>query len=318
MKRLEFEEFVRRSRLIHNDVYSYPEQEFVNTKTKITIWCSKNNHFFEQMPSTHLNGKGCKNCSLRKSKEDFLEQASKKYGDRFTYDLSSYEHSTSKINITCNDCSHQFIAKSITHLLAKNGCPKCAKSQAKDKIRKSYESFLEKSIERNGDIFKFEIIDTPFSRKGKLKVSCNQCNNIFESYANNILNKVGCPSCSHNSKHPDTEGFVYQLTYDGIPIPYVGITTTSLKTRLRRHKEAVMYKKSNTILFKYLSGKDMNLLSLQQLDTGKAYQLAEKEDYWIGILGTKFPNGLNKNKGGSGLNLKYDEERSSSATNSHA
>jgi len=279
---------------------------------------NKNNHFFKQLPSTHLLGKGCKNCSLRKTKEQFLEQAIEKYGDRFMYNLEEYEHTTSKIKITCNDCNHQFKSKAIAHLLARNGCPECAKKQAHNKTRKSFESFLNKSIERNGNIFTFEVVEFPFSRKGKLKVTCNQCSNIFESNANNILNKTGCPSCSHNSKHPDTEGFVYQLTYSGEVIPYVGITTTTLKKRLQRHKDAVVYKKNNTMLYNYLKDKDMKFLSMVQLDVGKAYQLAEKEDYWIDVLGTKYPSGLNKNKGGSGLNLKYDAERTNSTTDLHA
>ena len=82
------------------------------------------------------------------------------------------------------------------------------------------------------------------------------------------------------------------------------MTTCSLKTRLRRHKDAIIYKKSNTVLFKYLENLDLNLLTIKKLDEGKACELAEKEEYWINKLQTRIPLGLNKNKGGSGLNLK--------------
>ena len=305
MKALTLEQFINRAKNIHNNQYEYPNQEFINTKKKVKIFCKKGNHFFHQQPSIHLLGKGCKKCSLRKTKSKFLEEAFLKYKNRFTYDLNNYKFSTSKIKILCNDCKYTFETKSINHLVAKNGCPQCAKKQAKENITKSFESFKKLSIERNGDIFNFITLELPFKRKSLISVICKFCNNTFISHANNILNKSGCPSCSHNSKHPNTEGFIYQLYYDGHPILYVGITTCTLKIRLRRHIDAVKYKKSNTKLYHFLKDKDLKLLSIKEVDRGKAYELAKKEDFWINKLNTKYPLGLNKNRGGSGLNLKY-------------
>lgn len=305
MRKLTFEEFKSRSLKLHNNKYIYPEQSFINTNTKVKIFCKRCNIEFYQIPSTHLLGKGHKNCSLRKSSEKFLFEAHEKYGNKFIYDLSEYEKSTSYITVTCNDCGFISKQKSITHLNSTTGCPKCGRTRANQSITKSFISFVEKSVQRNGDIFIFNPIEFPFQRKSILEVICRFCNNIFKSDANTILNKSGCPSCSHNSKHPDTEGFVYQLLYNNQSIFYVGITTCSLKIRLRRHKDAVKYRKSNTILFNFLKDKDLNLLSMQELEKGKAFELAKKEDFWITKLNTKYPIGLNKNKGGSGLNLKY-------------
>lgn len=305
MRKLSFEEFKNKAEKIHKAVYLYSGDDYVNTKIKITIFCTKGLHYFKQLPSTHLLGKGCKNCSLRKTKEQFLNEAISIFGNRFEYDLSNYETSTSKIEIKCNDCDFVFKAQANWHLLAKNGCKKCCLEQARTNIRKSFDSFLQKSIERNGDIFNFKIIEYPFNRKSKLEVNCIFCDNTFPSYANSILNKSGCPSCSHNSKHPDTEGFVYQLTYKNLPIPYIGITTTTLKTRLRRHIDDVKYKKNNTKLNLFLRDKDLKHLSIIELEKSKAILLADKENFWIEKNQTKYPNGLNINKGGSGLNLKY-------------
>ena len=308
MKTLIYTEFIKRAREIHKNEYDYPEQVFENTKTKIKIFCNKGNHYFEQLPSTHLLGKGCRKCShenTRKSLDVLKKQLFEKFQDRFKYDFTNYTCSTSKIKVICKECNIESEQSAIHHLISKNGCPSCGIKLRNKKITKSFESFKKQSLERNGDIFNIEIDEIPFTRKSKLKVECKLCSNIFSSYANNILNKVGCPACSHNSKHPDTQGFIYQLIYNGEPIPYIGLTTCSLKKRLQRHKEAVLYKKSNTILFNYLKDKDLKLLTIEKLDEGKAFELGEKEDYWIDKLKTKVPLGLNKNKGGSGLNLKY-------------
>ena len=305
MKALTLNEFIYKSKVIHGDKYEYPSQEFKNTKTKIKILCKNCNSYFYQIPSSHLLGKGCKKCSSRKPKELFIKQCFEKHGNNFIYDLKNYENSYSKINIKCLKCCFEFTTTCVSHLLSKNGCPKCSRIIANNLITKSFESFKNKSIYLNGDIFNFKILENPFNRKSNIEVTCKLCDNIFISYANNILNKHGCPSCSHNSKNPNTEGFIYELIYNNIPIKYVGITTCSLKTRLRRHKEAIKYGKSSSKLYNLLKDKNLELLDINKLETCKASELAEKEDYWINKLNTKYPYGLNKNKGGSGLNLKY-------------
>lgn len=305
MKRMTFDEFVSKSKSIHQDIYSYPLQEYVNNKTKVKIYCKRCKCYFNQLPCTHLRGKGHKNCSLRTTKEKFESDCILKYKNRFKYDLSSFEKITSKISIICNDCKHKYVQKAIDHLNARNGCPKCAIQQARCNIRKSFNSFWKESINRNGDIFEFDIVEIPFSRKSKLNVLCKYCGNNFESCANYILNKTGCPSCSHNSKHPDTLGYVYQLYYDSEPIKYIGITTSTLKTRLKRHLDVVKYKKVNTKIYNFLKDKDLSKLSIVEIEKTKAKHLANREQYWMEKLNTIFPNGFNKNKGGSGLNLKY-------------
>ena len=69
--------------------------------------------------------------------------------------------------------------------------------------------------------------------------------------------------------------------------------------------EEVKNGKSSSKLYNLLKDKNLELLDINKLETCKASELAEKEDYWINKLNTKYPYGLNKNKGGSGLNLKY-------------
>lgn len=52
------EQFVQEARAIHGDLYDYPG-EYVNTDTKIAIYCKKCDHTFHQIPNAHLAGQGC-------------------------------------------------------------------------------------------------------------------------------------------------------------------------------------------------------------------------------------------------------------------
>ena len=54
-------------RAVHGDRYSYDKVVYVNSRTKVIITCPKHGDF-TQIPSSHLNGKGCNSCTLEKTK----------------------------------------------------------------------------------------------------------------------------------------------------------------------------------------------------------------------------------------------------------
>lgn len=64
--RLGLEEFIRRSVIIHKNLYKYPPQEYVTSSTKVLIICKEHGEF-KQTPNSHLKGHGCPTCaSLKK------------------------------------------------------------------------------------------------------------------------------------------------------------------------------------------------------------------------------------------------------------
>lgn len=62
---IDTEEFIRRAKLIHKDIYGYDEVEYVNCSTPVKIICNKCNLPFWQQPLVHLGNHGCPNCSDR-------------------------------------------------------------------------------------------------------------------------------------------------------------------------------------------------------------------------------------------------------------
>jgi len=242
-------------------------------------------------------------CAIDKTSY-WINRAIEKHKGRYNYTKSVYVGGKKKLIITCKD--HGDFEQTAKDHLEGRGCSKCGSLISGHITRKSFDSFVEKSIERNGDIYDFREIEYPFRRLGKVEVTCKECKTSFETKPCNILSKNrGCSACSNKSVHPESEGFIYQLVYDNEVIPYVGLTTRRLSTRLGAHKETVLKKRNNTKLTEFLTGKDMNLLSIKELEKGKAHELKNKEDYWINLLGTKYPEGLNKGSAGIGLTLKY-------------
>lgn len=61
-KRTGTQNFIKDSAIVHSNKYDYSKVEYVNTQTKVVIICPTHG-VFEQIPSNHLKGYGCRKCS---------------------------------------------------------------------------------------------------------------------------------------------------------------------------------------------------------------------------------------------------------------
>lgn len=55
------EEFIKKAKEIHGDIYDYSKVDYINNNTKVLIICKKHGEF-QQNPLKHVNGQGCNNC----------------------------------------------------------------------------------------------------------------------------------------------------------------------------------------------------------------------------------------------------------------
>ena len=62
-KRLSQEEFISLAKQKHGNKYNYDWTVYVNSKTKVTIYCLNHDEFFDQTPANHLFGQGCPKCN---------------------------------------------------------------------------------------------------------------------------------------------------------------------------------------------------------------------------------------------------------------
>ena len=130
------QEFIRRAKKIHGDKYGYEETEYVNSRTKIAVFCKKHICKFEQIAGAHLEGKGCPKCGLERStaptidKDVFIQKAKKLHKNRYDYSEVIYTTYKKKVKIICKKCSKKDNAEWIfcqspnAHLQG-HGCPRC-------------------------------------------------------------------------------------------------------------------------------------------------------------------------------------------------
>jgi hypothetical protein len=125
--------FIAKAKIIHADKFKYEKSTFINVKTKIIITCPVHGDF-EQIPSEHLSGYGCKKCgnNTKYSTEEFVSKARKIHGDKYGYQDVAYKSSTGKIIIECP--FHGLFEQRPTNHLKGQGCPKCNLPKGEQRI----------------------------------------------------------------------------------------------------------------------------------------------------------------------------------------
>lgn len=137
MKKLTTEEFIQRAVDVHGDKYGYSGVVYVNSRTKVKIWCNTCEKFFLQRPNDHFQGKGCKCNKLKRrlTKKMFVYKAKKVHGNKYDYSKTEYINTRNKVNIICNKCKKEFYQNVGHHIYRKQGCPDCISSNGENIIK---------------------------------------------------------------------------------------------------------------------------------------------------------------------------------------
>ena len=134
------EEFIRKAKKIHGNKYSYEKVVYKNNHTKVKIFCTSCQTYFEQTPNAHLDGHGCWDCAVSKNAkrnrlttEEFIKRAKKIHGKSFDYTFVVYKNTETKVKIFCPSCKKHFFQSPEGHL-QKQGCPYCSISRAEKEV----------------------------------------------------------------------------------------------------------------------------------------------------------------------------------------
>ena len=192
------EQFIVKAIQIHGDKYDYSKVNYINSKTKVVIIC-KDHGNFEQQPSNHLYGYGCKYCGYNKSanacrgdKNKFIENAKNIHGDKYDYSKVIYNNIQTKIIITCKDHG-DFTQQPNNHISNKQGCPKCGILYQSEQLRYNNKIFIEKACQTHGDIYDYSITIYEKSDK-KISIICKE-HGVFTQTPSHHLNGQGCKIC---------------------------------------------------------------------------------------------------------------------------
>ena len=138
MLRLTTEEFISRARRVHGSRYDYALVEYSATRIPVKITCREHGEF-EQKPTKHLTGHGCKTCgrlaaanARRLNAEEFIAKAKRVHGDKYDYSLVSYERNNLPVKIVC--LAHGQFEQMPRGHLAGSGCRECAEDRQTGRV----------------------------------------------------------------------------------------------------------------------------------------------------------------------------------------
>ena len=145
-KRITWDKFITEAKAIHGEKYEYVKDETITAHGWVKIKCKKHG-WFRQKVYSHLQCHGCDKCAREESaqkrsitKEEFLERAKEKHGDKYDYSLvGDIKNNRTKIKIKCNTCGFIFEQKINNHLNGQ-GCPKCRVSKLESETEMALKS----------------------------------------------------------------------------------------------------------------------------------------------------------------------------------
>lgn len=202
-------EFIEKAIKIHGEKYTYDKVEYKRAIYPIIITCQKHGDF-EQIPNSHLDGKGCCKCAIEKNSlacrsdtNEFIANAIKIHGDKYSYDKVDYVRSLSKIIITCP--THGDFEQSPSAHLSGRGCFTCAHESIGLASRSTTEEFIEKAKKVHGDKYNYDSLIYTTSIE-YVNIVCKK-HGVFKQRANQHLSGYGCYACgpAHQST---TEEFI--------------------------------------------------------------------------------------------------------------
>jgi uncharacterized C2H2 Zn-finger protein len=133
-KKYTTEEFIKKCKTIHNNKYCYDNTTYVNSFTKVIIYCNEHG-IFNLRAGDHLFGYGCPKCNkMYVNTKKFIRKANLVHNNLYDYSLVEYINAKTKIRILCK-IHGEFLQRTSDHLNGR-GCPHCINSQGEKLIAK--------------------------------------------------------------------------------------------------------------------------------------------------------------------------------------
>ena len=127
----------------------------------------------------------------KKTREDFIQDAIEKHGDKYDYSKVEYVKSNIKVCIICSEHG-EFWQKPSNHL-NRQGCPKCGNENKGEYCRSSKEGFIKKAGKVHGDKYDYSKVEY-VNCMTKVCISCSEHGEFCQTPTNH-LNGHGCPKC---------------------------------------------------------------------------------------------------------------------------
>jgi len=208
-KALTIEQFTEKAIDKHKLKYVYDKVKYINTHTKVNIYCKKCKKYFSQTPMSHLVGCiGCKYCSMQKKSnisrdkrkilyKKYIQKAKCKFGNKFDYSKIDYTKKIEeKNNIIC--LTHgNYKTTFMNHINSPTGCISCTNESTKYN-QLTTNDFVKRAKEKYGNKFNLDYVVYKNSHK-KVKIIC-PIHGEFKTSPTVFLSlriKYGCNKCGN-------------------------------------------------------------------------------------------------------------------------
>ncbi len=234
MHKLKYSKVLERFKKVHGDRYNYDNVVYVNTRTKVEILCPVHGSFW-QLPSIHMQGRGCVVCGNKRSgetrlkdKKIFENQAIMVHGNKYWY-FSQYLNDSTKTQIYCVTCQKGFWQKPNAHLQG-SGCPTCGRAKCHISKKLTPEEMEKRANEIHGN--KYWYFSPFIDRQSPVHIYCLKCSKGFWQIPAIHLNGAGCVTCAnHGGFDPSKPGILYYLRDTTNNLYKIGITNRTVKER---------------------------------------------------------------------------------------
>lgn len=193
------EKFIEKAKISHGDKYDYSHVNYINSRTKIEIFCKEHDRIFYQIPNNHIQGRtGCTECekivfkqSRSINNKKFIEQAKATHGDKYNYTLVNYLNWKTKVKIICK--KHGIFEQIPLGHKQGQGCPKCKAEKASLTFRSSKDDFVAKATKVHNNKYSYD--KTLYSNNStKIAITC-PVHGDFHQLPAVHLRGSGCQSC---------------------------------------------------------------------------------------------------------------------------
>lgn len=201
--------FIKKAKKVHGDKYDYSKTKYgKNQKEIITITCP-NHGDFQQTPTDHLAGKGCRDCGYntcsRKQKfspEKYMEKIRETHGDKYTYvNFAASVCVKARPIIECVCPVHGNFTQDLHLHMSGYGCPLCGVERRAKAATLDYADVVAVANKTHNN--KYSYPDLGKIKKCKssqmLRVVC-PTHGEFTQVAQNHKSGQGCPKCCCNQE----------------------------------------------------------------------------------------------------------------------
>ena len=189
-------QFLKKAKNKHGDTYDYSKVEYVNSYTPVELICPRHGQFYQQ-PRIHVQGSGCKRCSLETrttSRNSFLERCKKHFNKKYEYPvLKDFIRFTEFIKIVCPE--HGTFTQRVNRHMAGRGCKKCGENNR----ALTKEEFVKRAQGTHGDRYNYDNVKYK-NIHTKVTVGCPN-HGFFEVSPALHIQRTGCPKCSVSRGH---------------------------------------------------------------------------------------------------------------------